>query len=177
MLQDAIRWVDEHPEVRAQALREARLDEGESLPDAIVADPTRLIDAGKALAIEAVRRDAPAEVVDPLLDAVRSMATTAAELDRYQFTLDVLAGMRGLRDESELAPILTRALDDGPDDANRQKLERMLATVRSPMKYEDVRADVKMLAPDGFSAPCCVLGCIVCTDLCLLCCAAGGILC
>jgi hypothetical protein len=190
MLEDATQWAEENREAKQHALREAGLDGSEPLPDAIAADPAKLVAAAKALAIEAVRRDAPAGVVEELLVPIRRMTATLQQLDRYRFTADVLAGMRGLRDETELEPVLAKALDDAPDEANREKLEHMLGLVRTRVAFEVLGGIEKVLPPEGTTGefttaklepsrcvPCCALGCIVCPEFCPVCCLAGCFLC
>jgi hypothetical protein len=185
MLGDAIRWVEQSEDARRSALAEVGLDDADAaLPDVLAADPTRMVDAMKALVIEAVRRDAPEGVVEALIVPVRRMAETARELDAYRYTTDVLAGLRGLRDATELEPPLARALAAAPDDANRDRLERMLERVRNPIDpaQAQIAADAvtlptKLTGGEVACFVCCLAGCSLCGINCLLCCNVNCFLC
>ncbi len=179
----AIDWIEANEDARRSALREAGLDgDAGAMPDLVAADPTRLLTAAKALVVEAVRRDAPAGVVEQLIGPVRRMAAGASTLGEHRYVLDVLASMRGLRDAGELEPVLAEAIAKAPDDGSRRKLEHALERVRQPLDREQVRfaLDKAMTTepnPGGSCLECCALACIFCLEVCLLCCAGGCALC
>lgn len=183
-MQNAILWVEENQSLRESALSGVELG-GKALPDAIASDPALLVDICKAFVIEAVRQDAPEGVVEELIVPVRRMAATARDLDQYRYTTRVLSQMQGMRDRSELEPILEKALVDAPDDANKYKLEKMLNVLRGAPRVEDLRAAAILASDDitleaGFGpdcVPCCFLGCIICLEFCPICCVVGCFVC
>jgi hypothetical protein len=186
----AVAWLEENPSVREFVLHEVDLD-GKPLPDALLADPRRLVEIVKGVVIEAVRRDAPQGVVEELMVPVRRMARTAAEIERYRHITDALSEAQGLRDRYEFEPVLEKALATAPDDANRQKLQLML----DALKRADNPAELQAAADDVFLGPdegsgtatefspveclvCCSTACVMCLPAgCLVCCPVGCLLC
>jgi hypothetical protein len=189
-MQSPLVWLEENPSVRERALSEVDLG-GKPLPDALLADPTRLVAITKAIVIEAVRRDAPEGVVEGLIGPLRRMARGAAEIDRYRHITDALGQAQGLRDRSELEPVLDRALSTAPDEPNRRKLEMMLDVLRRSDDPEALRisADEMILKPNGGSGTstelspvgcltCCGTTCAACLPFaCFTCCVVGCLVC
>lgn len=180
-------WLQANPSATEAALAEVQLD-GKPLPDALLADPLKLLDFGKATVIEAVRRDAPDGVVEALMRSVRRMTRFRDQLDQYQHVITTLAQAQGLRDRWELEPVLTQALASAPDEANRQLLQRALDVVARSGSADVVvaQADDIILGPDGGTtelspgtqcAICCGLGCLACKGGCLVCCIVACITC
>lgn len=180
-METARSWLRDNPSVRDDVMERFQADarlQKDALPDAVVADPALLMDLTKEILCEAVRRDAPEGVAEELLVAVRRLAAGVRDLSQY--LRSVLKDLRGLRDRSELEPVLRNALDRG-SDADRTKLQAMIEVVE---KSELVtRGDEVLLADrSGFSpehcAACCGIGCAECINgPCLLCCAVGCVLC
>ncbi len=179
-METARSWLRENRGLRDDILATFRSDsrlEADALPDAMAADPALLVDLSKELVCEAVRRDAPEGVAEELLVAVRRMTAGARGLSPYVRT--VLNDLRGLRDRSELEPVLRNALD-GAADADRTKIEGMIDVVQ---KSDAVVAADEVILPEkpGFSpvdcVACCVLGCTFCFEACPICCAVGCVVC
>jgi hypothetical protein len=179
-METALSWLRHNPSVRDDVVEsfqsDSRLQE-DALPDAVAADPTLLVDIAKGLVCEAVRRDAPEGVPEELLVAVRRMAAGESRVSPYMRT--VLKNLRGLREPSELEPVLRNALAEASDE-DRPKLESMIDLVKNP----DIvaTADAKTLpSRPGFSpvdcVACCSIGCVICTEACPLCCVVGCLYC
>jgi hypothetical protein len=179
-METALTWLGDNPSVRDDVVEsfqsDSRLQE-DALPDAVAADPTLLVEIAKGLVCEAVRRDAPDGVAEELLAAVRRMRAGENRVSPYMRT--VLKNLRGLRDPSELEPVLGNALAKASDE-DRPKLESMIDLVKSP----DIltTADFKKLPTrPGFSpidcVACCGIGCVICTEACPLCCVIGCLYC
>lgn len=166
----------ESTEVRDAGVRAAEVPEL-ALPDALAADPRRLVAAAEAIVHEARQKGAPSDVTSTLEESLVKMRAGAQNLERYEYTLRTLANMQGLRDRFELEPVLERALADAPDDGNREKLEMMLSVVRRPSGI-----DLLALGPIGPLSiscdwGCCAFSCIMCWSGCIICCAAACLLC
>jgi len=177
-MRNALSWLEENPAVREKVVADSQ-QSGQALPDLVAGDPSVIVGLAKAIVVEAVLQDAPAGVVEELIAPVRQMAANARNLDRYQYAIGVLSSLQGLRDRSELEPVLADALGDAPDDANRAKIQDMLELVSGS---DATIAEARVL-PDGTTelsphcVPCCFIGCTVCLEACILCCAAGCLLC
>ncbi len=181
-------WLQANPSVSEAAVAEVAWD-GKALPDALLADPLKLLDFGKAVVIEAVRRDAPEGVVEGLMVPVHRMARFRSQIDRYRHVTTTLSQAQGLRDSWELEPVLTQALATAPDDANRQLLQRALDVIARSASVDELvsNADDIVLKPNGGPtelspggtqcAICCGLGCLACKGGCLVCCIVACIAC
>lgn len=180
-------WLQENPSVRDTVLAEADLG-GKALPDALLADPLKLLELGKAVVIEAVRRDAPEGVVEGLMVPVRRLRRFGSQIDRYAHVTTTLSEAQGLRDKWEFEPVLAEALRSAPDEANEQAIQRMLDVLDRPDSVDGlvVMADDIILGPDGGAtelspggqcALCCGLACLLCELGCLACCVVGCVAC
>ena len=180
-------WLQENPSVRDAVLAEADLG-GKALPDALLADPLKLLDLAKAVVIEAVRRDAPDGVVEGLMLPVRRLRQFGSQIDRYEHVTKTLSKAQGLRDRWELEPVFAEALRSAPDEANGQAIQRMLDVLERSESVDEmvVMADDIFMGPDGGGtelspggqcALCCGLACLLCELGCLACCVVGCVAC
>ncbi|WP_330294197.1 hypothetical protein [Streptomyces sp. NBC_00503] len=158
-------------EARTAAISSLGLNK--AVPDALVTDRWFLPNYMKALAIEAVKRDAPEGVVEDLMLLLRRATRNAKGIDEYG--VEVLARLEGLRDVDEIVPVLERARDEAPDESRRQRIERLLKKARQPgPSREDLRAmsDEQLeetLLSDNCDS-CCLYGCSLCLLECFICC-------
>jgi hypothetical protein len=137
----ALGWLRANPEVRAAAAKQ--LDAyGKALPDAVLEDPARLLPVVKAAIVEAVQHDAPAGVVEELLQVQRVLAIRLRWLADNPGTARELASLQGLRDHHEIAPALREALGRATDDATRAGLTRLAAAADRAV----------FLGPDGLES-------------------------
>jgi hypothetical protein len=180
-------WLTANPSVSEVALAEVELG-GKALPDALLADPRKLIDFSKAVVIEAVKRDAPEGVVEGLMVPIRRMVRFGSQIDQYRHVTTTLSQAQGLRDRWELEPVLGQALASAPDDANRRMLQRALDVLTRSESADElmVKADEILMRPDGGATElspggqcllCCGLGCLACKGGCLVCCIVACITC
>jgi hypothetical protein len=180
-------WLQANPSVREAVLRDAELD-GKALPDALLADPLKLIDLSKAVVIEAVKRDAPEGVVEGLMVPVRRMVRFGSQVDQYGHLTATFSQAQGLRDRSELEPVFEQALATAPDEANKRMLQLGLDVLAKSASLEElvVHADEIVMKPNGGAtelspgaqcAICCGLGCLLCEVACLACCVVGCVAC
>lgn len=180
-------WLETDPSAREHAQGQVDLG-GKAVPDAVLDDPARLVELTKALAVEAIRRDAPEGVVEELLPAIRRMSRGVRALDRDGHIAEALRGAQGLRDRSELEPVLERAMETAPDAATRGRL----ALAIEAMKRADgtFAADEAILGPDETTTGggselsptgcliCCPSGCVACGPLgCIPCCVVSCLVC
>lgn len=183
MAVDPAVWVRQNADVRESALQSVA-EPGVAFPDQVLTNPAVLVDIVKAMIIEAVRRDAPAGVIEGLLPPLREMAAGAKQLGRYSYIRTVMAEMRGLRDMSEIGPRLENAIAAAPDGESRAKLQDMLAAGSRAAS----NSNLSILGPNDATDPfpptpppgcltCCVVGCVACTVECPLCCVAACMLC
>ena len=171
----ARRWLTESPAIRETAVARFTDDPrraGWALPDALLGDPSLLVDIAKEVLCEAIRQDAPVGVAEALLDVVRRM--TVREQQVSPRVRELLVGLRGLRDPSELLPVLTRALA-GADAADRSDIQRMVTFVEQ-LDADAVTGDPTSLSPADCAA-CCALSCIICLEFCAVCCLLGCLVC
>jgi hypothetical protein len=180
-------WLQANPSVGEAALAEVELGD-KPLPDALLADPLKLLELSKAIAIEAVKRDAPEGVVEGLMVPIRRMVRFGSQIDQYRHVSTTLSQAQGLRDRWELEPVFTQALASAPDDANKQALQRVLDLLARSESVDElvVRADEIItktnggpteLSPGGQCVLCCGLGCLLCKGGCLVCCIVACIAC
>jgi hypothetical protein len=172
-------WLRDNPGVRDDVVERFQGDsrlQNDALPDAMVTDPSLLVDMTKELICEAVRRDAPEGVAEELLVAVRRMTAGVRDLSPSMRT--ILKNLRGLRDRSELEPVLWSALRNA-DGADRTKLQVMIDVVQKSeiaiKREETLLADRSGLTLDCVT--CCDVGCGLCSSFCLSCCAVGCAIC
>lgn len=186
-LRTAVSWLSDKPEISEHARQSVNVTD-KAFPDAIADDPSRLVEAAKVMAMEAIRLDAPEGVVEALMGPVRRMSEGLKNLHEVDYTVRKLAEMQGLRDRYELESALTAARDEAPDDTNRARLDAMLKVV--PIAEEPVVFDERLSAIGGWDCPpCCVVGCLICGVIgspggpkvvivgCVLCCIVGCLVC
>lgn len=180
MNKKSISWLRDNSKLRDEVMRSFQSDarlEKEALPDALAADPMLLSEIAKELVCLAVKQDAPEGVVEELISAVRAMTYGATQLAKSAYLTKVLRDLRGLRDASEIEPVLKKALTEASDDVDRTKLRSMLEVVQKSASGISILDDT-VLPPDGSGCvPCCFLGCIICTEACVLCCVVGCAVC
>ena len=172
-------WVNSDVFLVDRVLKGSNLD-SRPISDLVARDPKALIEAAKALIIEAVKSDAPVGVVEELIDAVRKMQEGAKNLPKFQYASDALAAVDS-SNGAEIASSLESALEKAPDEANRKKLAQMVKVAKQGKRPVSemmmLSADAEMLEASPHCIPCCALGCIVCVDVCPICCVAGCLLC
>jgi hypothetical protein len=183
-LRTALSWLRDNPSISDDA-RERISVPGKAFPDAVLQDPSRLVGAAKAVAMEAIRLDAPEGVVEGLMTPVRQAAAGVKNLRLADYTVQKLAGMQGLRDQYELEAALAAAREEAPDATNRALLDGMIETL--PM------ADRPTVLEEGKGlsdcAVCCFVYCGICGIIfipegpgaivagCLVCCISACLLC
>jgi hypothetical protein len=173
-------WLRDNPAIREAVVETCQTDprlEHDAPPDALLTDPGLLVDMTKELICEVVRRDAPEGVAEELLVELRRMTDGVGKLSPYIRT--VLVNLRGLRDSSEVEPVLRNALGHASEE-DRRRLEGMIDVVQ---KADSVMLADEVVLPErtGFSpvdcVACCVLGCTFCFEACPVCCAVGCVVC
>ena len=88
----ALAWLKQQPAVGEGARQQIDVA-GKAIPDAVLEDPTRLVDL--FVDLESVRRDAPVGVAEELLLALRLLSAGAARFDRYGYVGTQLAALQG----------------------------------------------------------------------------------
>jgi hypothetical protein len=179
LMEAARLWLQDNLGTRDDIVQRFQADprmDGAALPDAVLADPTLLVDLTKQLVCEAVQ-NAPEGVAEELLAALRRMAAGVENLSPY--IRQIFTDLQGLRDSSELEPVIRAALDTA-DETDRTKLERMIEVIERSEAMAAGNEGILTEAP-GFSpvdcVACCVLGCTFCFELCPVCCAVGCVVC
>lgn len=169
---NAFEWLRSNEPVRMKALAAARVAPGK-VTDVVLDDPARLVDIAEAMVAQAQKERAPAEILTVLKGAAEKMRAGAADLSRYEYVRTTLVGLKGKKDDAAAVTAgLRAALAGAPDEANRQKLERILEAVTA---YERSSASPSMMPNEWV---CCAMGCATCWMAgCLLCCAIGHFLC
>ncbi len=174
-------WLSENPDLKdripAAFAHDSRLS-GMALPDALLNDPALLADMAKEITCEAIRRDAPIGVPEELLEAARRMTKGSGSLS--PFVRQTLRDLTGLRDQSEIEPILMGALQYA-DEADKPKIEGMLDVVRKSSSIDTLMTETGDGGELGFApihcVACCALGCIVLPKVCPIACVVGCVVC
>jgi len=118
----ALAWLLEHPEVGVAA-RQAAGRPGEAFADAVLADPSRLVDLHRAVVVESLASGTPAGATDELIRIFRHVEARAAEPSTArQALLPVVAPLKGLRDRHEIVPALRAAADKVTDLPTRERV-------------------------------------------------------
>ena len=118
----ALAWLVEHPDV-AVAARQAASRPGEAFADAVLADPTRLVDLHRAVVIASLAPGTPPGVTEELTRIFQYVAVRAADPGAArQPLLPVVASLKGLRHRDELVPALRSAADEVTDLPTRERV-------------------------------------------------------
>jgi len=131
-----ITWLRDNPAV-AELARASAAVAGKALPDAVLEDPSRLVDVVKTAVVEAIRSDAPAGVAEELVPVLRFVSLGAKGFDPEGGVGRELSALQGLRDASELSAALSRRSGEGLDAATTRSIERwMQIAERQPSSDE-----------------------------------------
>jgi hypothetical protein len=175
-LSKALIWARDNPGVRAAAHRAVETPKM-AVPDVLLTNPRAIVAATESVLREAERQDAPREVISGLRAAADRFRTGAERLESLEYTVRVLSTLQGMRDRAEVEPILVSALADTPDEANREKLEHIVALVRRPGGFHTGYPPDLQVQEAGCDWGCCAFSCILCMEACIVCCAAACVLC
>lgn len=152
-------WLTSNPQVRERALAAVQAT-GKPPVDAFVSDPAMLVEAVRSVAIQAVERDAPEGVAESLLAVLRPMVATLNERERYRYSFDRLSRLEGLRDASEVVPVLEAAVAEAPDASNEARCRGALEAVqRVSVGTEATKQKVESPSVDD------AVGCYLCGRL------------
>jgi hypothetical protein len=147
-LSTAAAWLRLNPAVGDRVRGRAAVP-GRAMPDAMLEDPTRLVDLVKEALVEAIRADAPVGVVEEILPALRILSSGAKGFDRYGYVATQLSALQGLRDRPEIAAALGESAANAPDEMNRASIERLRSVTNAvSVSDEHVPGPDVILGPD-----------------------------
>jgi hypothetical protein len=147
-LSTAAEWLEANAAV-VDTVRQRTAVSGKAMPDAMLEDPTRLLDLVKETLVEAIRGDAPVGVVEDLLPALRVLSVGARVFDRNSHAATQLAALQGMRSRGELESALQDSAADAPDELSRASIDRLLAALDATPASDDHFTDPIFLGPDG----------------------------
>jgi hypothetical protein len=134
----SVTWLAVTPEAVVD-IRDRANGTGEPLADALLGDPTRLVELFREAAVEAIRRDAPVGVAEELLVATRLAEIGARRFDADGHVARTLSSLRGSRDRSEIVPLLMAAAADASSSRDRYLLENLVGLAEAvPAELPDV---------------------------------------
>jgi hypothetical protein len=119
---------------------------GKALPDALLEDPTRVVDVLKSALVEAIMTDAPVGVAEDLLMSLRLHSTAAERFDRNSPSARALSSLQGLRDRDEISAALDRSAASASDELG-SAIERLRRFVDATPAADELMT----LAPDESS--------------------------
>jgi hypothetical protein len=137
VLSVALPWLQANPAAREAATKRIEAS-GKAVPDAVLEDPSRLVDAFKEAIVQAVQADAPLGVLDELMFMTRTLSGRVSRMSPY--VRQELASLQGLRDPGEITSALRESLGRATDEDTRAGIERLMAVANSIPHF---------LGPDG----------------------------